>query len=473
MKQFLFLILLLASTTNRTWSQNPMVCRLGFAYDISLSPNWGKGKPVITKIYPYSSAEQAGLQVYDIIEAIENVPVTELTPPEITAMMNPADKNEVALRITNLRDLDKTIVVTKDCKRADAITEEQLAVAFSMYSPENTSERLFVCPFKTAVRADTVDFRTFRTFGFEKIDDNNRRIELAINSAIEKELKKKGLIQASSPDISIQTYYSYQRNPNYRKTSVQQRTEARATYRYDFALNKIERFPFLDITTPESDAEYTLQLGVRLIDRKIKPGRTIWETEANELMEAPFKLESYAQSHIPLMFMQYPYVKYSKNVTFLYSQKSYNYTGLNYDAANLSHILNVELNSPAHAAGIRMRDIVEKIDNQSMEYTAEEFTAAYKQFIMNTMSLRDESTVFTDANGFKQCMFWNKLKYIDVMDAIQNPHNKTAFAYIYKYAPYISPSGTNVCIFVIRRGKDRREVIIRPSIHSEMTIEIK
>jgi hypothetical protein len=460
---------------NTSWAQgqNPTICRLGFTYDISISPNWGKGKPVVTKIYPYSPAEQAGLKIFDVIEAIENVPVSDMAPPEISSMMNPADKAEVALKVSNLRDSSRIVIVSKECKRADAISEEQLAVAFSMYSPENTSERIFVCPFKTAVIGDSLDFRTFKTFGFDKVDEDNRKFEETINAAIEKELKKKGLSPSlTTPDLLVQTYYSYQRNPNYRKNDVAKH-ESKVAYRYDFALNKIEKFPFLDTSTPESDAEFTLQLGIRLIDRKIKPGRTVWETEANELLDAPFRLATYAQSHIPLMFMQYPYVKYSKNVPFIFSQKSYNYTGLNYDINNLSQIMDVDLNSPAHAVGIRARDIVEKIDNQSMEFTSAEFTAAYKQFIKNTMPLRDESTTFTDANGFKQCMFWDKLKYPQVMDAIQNPYNKTAFAYLYKYAPYMSPSGANTVVLTIRRGKEKKEIVIRPTIHSEMTIEIK
>jgi hypothetical protein len=473
MKQLVLISLLLAAWGGRALGQNPSICRLGFTYDISQSANWGKGKPVVTKVYPYSSAEQVGVKPYDIIESIEGVSVTEMTPAEIAAMLNPAGKNEVTLQVTNLTDLAKLLAVGKECKRTDAIPEDQLAVAFSMYSPENTSERLFTCPFKTTVTPDTVDFRLFKTFGFGKADENNRRIEESINAALEKEFKKKGLSPVTSnPDILIETYYSYQQNPNYRKSSVV-RIDKKPIYRYDYSLSRMEKFPFLDVAVPESEAEYLLQLGVRLIDRRIKPGRTLWEVEANELMESPFRLDSYAQSHIPLMCQQYPYTKYIKNVQFLISQKSYNYTGIQFDINHLNQVMEVDLNSPAHAAGIRIRDVIEKIDGQSMNHSAEEFTAAYKQFITNTMPLRDERTAFTDANGFQLCMLWDKMKYSQVVDAVQNPYNMTAFTYLYKFAPYISPSGTNACVFTVRRGKDRREVVIRPAIHAEMTVEIK
>jgi hypothetical protein len=454
-------------------SQNPVICRLGFTYDISRSLNWGKGKPVVTKIYPYSPAEKAGVKLFDIIEAIEGISTAEMTPPELTAMMNPDGKNAVILRLRSLSDTARMVTVAKDCKRTDAISEDQLAIAFSMYSPENTSERVFICPFKTGITADTVDLSRFTYFAFAPVDEANARLETVINAAIEKEFKKKGLsFRAYNPDVVIETFYSYNRNPNYRKSSIAAKNK-QSVYRYDFALSRMESFPFLEQGVPESEAEYLLQLGLRLVDKRIKPGRILWEAEANELLSAPFRLETYAQSHIPLLCMQFPYVKYTRNVQFLVSMKSFNYTGISYDINNLSTVMSVDLNSPAHAAGIRIRDVIEKIDNQSLEHTAEEFTAAYKQFIANTMPLRDEATVFTDANGFKQCMHWDKLKYVQVLDAIQNPYNMTAFAYLYKFAPYMSPSGTNSCTLNVRRGRTRSEVMIRPAIHTETTVEIK
>ena len=44
---------------------------------------------------------------------------------------------------------------------------------------------------------------------------------------------------------------------------------------------------------------------------------------------------------------------------------------------------------------------------------------------------------------------------------------------LYYFAPYINPSGNNACTFNIKRGKTKLEVIIRPTIRSEVTVEIK
>ncbi|MDR2809622.1 MAG: DUF4136 domain-containing protein [Tannerellaceae bacterium] len=472
MKPFILSALLLISFAGNAQSPASTVCRLGFTYDISRSPHWGNGKPVVTNVYPYSSAEEAGLKVNDIIETIEGTSVEELGAENIAEQLNPAEKNEVKLTVTNLADSAKPMTVKKDCKRTDAITESQLAVAFSMYSLESTSERSFVCPFKTST--DTVNFARYKSFAFAPIDENNRLLEETINACIEKELRKKGMAyNAANPDIVVETFYLYNKNPNYVKAPKNSLSQPLPVYRYDFALNQMQKYPFLPSGTAETMAEYILQLGIRFIDKQHKPGSVVWECEANEWMSAPFRLENYAQTHIPLMCMQYPYAKYSRNVQFFVSRKMYNYTGINYDINRLEQIVDVDFDSPAYIAGIRMRDRIEKIENQNLNRTAEEYTAAYKQFIMQTMSLRNPETLFTDANGFRFCMYWKEFHYTQVADALRNPKNMAVFAYLYKYAPYVNPSGVNTCTFHIRRGKERMAIVVRPTIHTETTVTIQ
>lgn len=454
-------------------AQNPTLCRIGFTYDISQSNNWGKGKPVITAIYPYSSAETVGLKPNDIIESIDGIPVTDIKTEDIPGLLNPAGKNEISLTISNIESSDKQVIVKKECKRSDAITEDQLASAFAMYSLESTSERLFTCPFKTTTTNDSIDFAFFQTFAFSPIDEDNQKLEEAINTSIEKELRKKGLsFNASDPDMVVQTFYYYKKNPNY-KGENKVVVNKQPIYRYDLTLNRMQKFPFLSYAAAEAEAQYLLQLGFRLVDQRFSPGRVLWECEANEMLESPFRLENYAQTHIPLMCMQYPYAKYSRNVQFQVNQKVYNYTGINYDINKLELVMSVDPNSPAQTAGVKARDVIEKIDNHLLNRTAEEFTIAYKQFITNTMKFRDPKTVFTDANGFQFCMYWDKFNYTQIADAIQNPKNMAPFSYLYKFAPYVNPSGTNACTFHIKRGKEKVELVIRPTIHTEVMIEIK
>lgn len=474
MKRIILSILLLCTfTIGYAQNKNTSICRLGFSYDISQSKNWGKNKPVITGVIPYSSAELAGVKQGDIIEAIDGVNITEVSPQEIVQLLNPAGKNDVILTISNLTMPSKQVMVKKDCKKTNAITEDQLASAFSMYSLETTAERLFTCPFKTVVTPDSVDFGKFKTFAFATIDENNRKLETVINECIEKEMTKKGLVlDIAKPDILIQTFYFFDKNPNFmglNKVMV----DKEPTYRYNFAHSKMEIFPFLGNSAAEAEAEYLLQYGLRLIDQAYVPGRIIWECEANELLEESFRLEEYARIHTPLMLMQYPYVKYGRNVQFRVNQKTYNYTGISYDIDRLEQVIDVDRNSPAYASGLRAHDVIEKINDHKMNYSAEEFTAGYKNFISKTMKYRDPKTQFTDANGFKRCMFWDTFSYSQVADALQSSGNVGAFSYLYYYAPYINPAGNNACTFNIKRGKNKMELIVRPTMRRETTVEIK
>jgi hypothetical protein len=476
MKQFiqpvLLLCILAGGFAGKVEGQNATICRLGFTYDISASANWGKGKPIITDVFPYSPAEQAGLKVNDLIEAIEGVAIEDIQSEDLPKLLNPAEKSEVWLTVGNLTGLARQVNVNKECKRTDAITEDRLATAFAMYSLETTSERFFVCPFVTAT-ADTVNYALYKTFAFAPVDENNRELEKIINASIEKEFLGKGLAYAAAdPDMLVETFYYYKKNPNYTK-ATRAVANRQPSFRYDFSLGRMEKFPFLAYATAETDAEYLLQLGIRLVDKRYKPGRLLWECEANEMMNAPFRLENYAQTHIPLMCMQYPYAKYKQNVRFMVSQKTYNYTGISYDINRLEQIMDVDEGSPAHQAGLRRGDVVEKIDNLNMNRTAEEYTAAYKQFITNTLSLRDAETLFTDSNGFRHCMYWATFSYAQVAEALRNPGNMAVFSYLYKYAPYVNPSGVNSCTFRIKRGKDKTDVVVRPAIHTETRIVVK
>ena len=53
-------MLLMASGSHaQKKKEQAMVCRTGLTYEISQKINWGKGKPVVIDVTPYSSAERA------------------------------------------------------------------------------------------------------------------------------------------------------------------------------------------------------------------------------------------------------------------------------------------------------------------------------------------------------------------------------------------------------------------------------
>lgn len=465
----LLLLFVFASLLVMKAQSSNELCRLGISYDISDNHKWGYGKPVIISVYPYSPAENAGVKRYDIIEKVEGIPVGELTPDDFSQMLNPFDKDRVRLTLRNYDSPAREVVVMKECLPTNTIKEEQLATAFGMYSLENAVERSFTCPFKTTVTEDNINFLNFRTFAFSEIEESNAAMENTINASIRKELQSKGMAyDAVNPDIVVQTYYFFDKNPKFRGMS-RVRVKNTPVFRYDASLRKMVELPFLS-RVAESEAEYLLQFGIRLVNPKT--GTTIWEAEADELLYEPFDMTKYAQIHIPLMCMQYPFVTYTRNVSFKVGFKTYNYTGLNYDIDRLSVVKKVDPNSPAAEAGIEEGDLIERIEGKDMTKTAEDYTASYKQFVSNSMKYRDEKTLFTDANGFDRCMYWNTFKYPQIEKMLNKPEYLSVFAYLFKFAPYVDMSGSNTLNLQVHRLNKKMDVVIRPVIRTALTLDI-
>ncbi len=474
MKKIFFTILFIVLCLGGSLLQaaDERVCRIGFVFEISKSANWGNGMPVITEVIPYSAAERAGIQLYDIIEQIDGISTLELTPEEINILLYPANKQSVTLMLRSTFNPQRVVILPRECRLSNAISESQLAQAYNMYSLETTYERDFLCPFTITTTKDSVDFSLFRTYAFAEVDLANEELEHNINHIIRAEMEKKGFTaDAYKPDMLIQTFYYFDKNPNYVGQNLIKLKQS--VYRYDFTQSKMRQLPFLDITASESEAAYLLQFGIRIIDQKLEKGRVLWECEANELLEEAFHLETYAQLHVPLMCMQFPYVKDRKNVRFHVKHCLYNYTGINYNIDKLNVVASVDSNSPAYEAGIRTKDVIESIEGQSLDYSIDEFTSAYRQFVMNTMKYRNADTRFTDSNGFNRCMYWDTFQYPEVNKAIRNTNNLTAFAYLYYYAPYINPTSNNAITFYVKQGKkERKKIIIRPTIRTGIAVTI-
>ena len=452
-------------------------CRFGFSYDISYNPHWGNNKPVITSVYPNSPAERAGVKPFDIIEAVEGEPVTENVLDDIHLFLNPPGKEVVELTLKNFKDEARKVKIQKECRSARSLSEMQLSTAFSMYSVENTHERLFSCPFVTNQTSDSIDFSQFKSFDFYDNNENQPELAKRINETIKKELTNRGLsYNPVDPDLRVQVYFSYTKNPNFRpavnKKPLKEK-ESEAVYRYDIANERMVKLPFLPPGTIETEAEYFLKLGLRLEDQKSAKGLIIWESEINELASHAFSLEEFGHIHIPLMIMQFPYVKYARNVHYRLSKKKYNYTGINYSIDDISEIASVDPYSPAAQAGIRPYDKIDAIDNKRMDRTSQQFSSAYRQFLVNTIKLRDESTRFKDANGYPDCMYWDVAKYPLVVKAFNNKSNLTVFSYLFNFEPFINPLGNNTCSFKLRRFKDKLEFLIRPEIRSEITVVVE
>ena len=136
----------------------PIICRAGFAFEISNNPNWGNGEPVVINITPGSPVERAGLKLNDIILEI-NEKGTYLKPHHtIKAWLLDNDKSDMEISIRNLETDFRTISFEKDCRSRNGIDESKLASVFSFYSLEDVQNRTFHIPMKITSNPKSVTF---------------------------------------------------------------------------------------------------------------------------------------------------------------------------------------------------------------------------------------------------------------------------------------------------------------------------
>ncbi len=472
---FLLSSLFIFITLSNVSAQKDIVCRPGFTYTLSESPNWGTHLPVITAVSPYTSAESVGLKYADIILKINGISTVGMSTTEIDEQLNLAGNKDTALEIKNLAKSSRTVFLKRDCKAASAVTENQLASVFEMYGLDFTNERMFLCPFKT-IAPDSVDFARFKTFSFAAVDEANEKIETALNDCIENELTQKGLLLVdSSADLLVETFYYFDKNSNYvgqNKVS----TETPTVKRYNSTTGLVEKFPFLRLSASNAEAEYLLQLGFRLVDKTdttAVSAPVIWECEANERLTEPYSLEEYARIFVPLMCMQYPFVKDAENVRFKASYKTYNYTGIGFNKDSLSQVVDVDQNGPAYAAGIRANDRVLKINKQDAALSIDQLSAAYREFVLASYKYRDATTRFTNAANIKSCMFWAVDDYAAIAEMVKENKYHALFSYLYNFAPYINPTGINTCQFEVVRNLEVLDILVRPTIRTEFTLSIE
>lgn len=471
MKHSILLTVFLNSCFLAFSQTNPkIVCRYGFTFEISTQKNWGYHKPVILSVTPNSSADAAGLYANDIIEKINEKNTAGENIETIIDWLQNSD-NQIQLAVTNLKENQEPRTLDKYCLLNNSLTERDLASIYSFYSLENVQTRTFICPFKTSAKAE-IDLSKYSSFGFENKNVTDIQSETRIKEAIKNCLIQKGLkFLEKNPDLTVKIQYSNEVNPNFRKSL--QSDKLPLAVRYNVNTKSMEKLPIFDnplINT--NQAEFFLKLAIRLFDAKANSNLPVWECEAGELLQSAYLVADYAELHLPLMFMQYPYIKSTEAAQFYYSCSKYNFTGIHYNMNKLKEITEVAPFSPAEKAGIKAGDIVEKINGIKFENKIKTADNKYKQFIFKTFSLRDPATQFSNAEGFSRCMYWDKEKYNLILDEFRKPDFSTAFSYLFYFEPYINLSGgMNIVSFNIKSGKNKEEIKINPVIYSEEIFE--
>ena len=441
------------------------VCRLGFDYEISGRYYWGLGKPIVSSIHLNSPAEKAGLKINDIIERINGVPTENYYSDAIFAMLQ--EEKFIKLVVSNLAYKNKEITFSKDCDLMDAINEKQMLSAFSFYSLEDVQERGFVCPFKTtAKQCAEVSFLNYKTFCFSS-NLPQGKTDNYLNEQIKAILEKKGLTYNTiRPDLYVEAIYTYRKNEDYAPTENKENLPSE--WRYNVKTQIFEKLPiYYNPLIHERNVEQYLTLTIRFIDPKYsteKEPYAVWECTANESLANTYSIRNYADIHIPLMLMQYPYPQTFEKARFRYFKKKYNYTGINYDMNNFQQIIYVDPVSPASQANIEKGDMIQKINGIKTIGDPKKLSSSYRLFIDKTMPLRDEKTKYTDINGYEKCMFWDIFSYPKIEEEIRKPEYNSAFSYLFNFEPYINMLSTNIISFELKRGKQKFTVEIEPII---------
>ena len=453
----------------------PVVCRAGFAFEISNNPNWGSGEPVIINITPGSPAEKAGLKLNDIILEVNNKG-TYLKPHHIIKeWMLDNDNSYIEISIRNLETDFKTIRIDKDCKSRNGIEESKLASVFAFYSLEDVQNRTFHIPMKITTHPKAV-FSDYRTFDFAPAGDGTPDIDARISAVFERMLKKRGLKRdTEDPDFIIQTFYSYQNNPAFKQSSFTDKESVSTNWRFDIEGNRMVKLPLFSPTEVVNNSEvpYFLEFGYRFYDRKHIDSEKmvmVWECEVKERVKSNYGLESYLEINLPLILLKYPYPGSMNLATYEVNFLKYNYTGISYNIDNIASVAYVDPNSPADNAGIKSGDYIRSIQGVKLNNDLKSLTTSYRQFINETMSLRNPNTRYTDTNGYKNCMFWEVGEYNQVSKTLNKRSYRTAFTYLFNFNQYVDWETPRTLSIEIERGKEKILFEIAPKVYESAHI---
>lgn len=424
-------VLALFFSLTETMAQN-QICRIGFEYQMSYNENWGANRPVVLSVEPNSPAGYAGLKVGDIIETINGHSVLDISEQDFLNLLRTPEG--VRMQVSNFGYKAAERILTPECQDRSLIDERLLASSFAMYSLEDECERILTYPFDTG-RAPNISFEKFRYFAFADETGSSSPLDLEIQNQISDRLRSLGLQHnRAEADIIVDTYYTLIHNTYFDKKKVED--TKLFDVRYDVEKRSLVEVPLLPVGGNKQASPFVLTFGIRIFDAH-GSDMLYWSCEAVEHMTEDFSLEEYARLSVPIMLMQFPFVRYNINPQIRFSSHRHNYTGMLFHASDLGLIASVAPNTPVAKVGLKAGDRVVAINDKPLAST-QELTTAYHKFVERTLSYRDERSMFTDRRGVKYCRYWDTSEYKSIAKAFAKEANKTVFSYLFAFRPYVS-----------------------------------
>ena len=113
---------------------------------------------------------------------------------------------------------------------------------------------------------------------------------------------------------------------------------------------------------------------------------------------------------------------------------------------------------------------IRSIEGVKLNNDLKALTASYRQFINETMSLRNPNTRYTDTNGYKNCMFWEVGEYNQVSKTLNKRSYRTAFTYLFNFNQYVDWETPRSLSIEIERGKEKLHFEIAPEVYESAHI---
>lgn len=467
-KKVIFIISVLFYISVLSAQDNESICNLGFKIEISKSQTWGYNEPVVTEVTPGTPAYIAGLRVNDIILEV-NGNGTYLKPLNVIMSWFDLEDDFFSIGIRNFSYSFKQMLVDKNCRSSNAISESELATVFSFYSLRDVQERDFIIPVKVSESEDA-DFFNYRTYNFSESTEEHSELDNQINRIFERVFEQRGLRRdINNPDFIIQTYYSFENNRLWSRLDDSY-IDNLYSWRYDTRNSRMVKVPVCNPAIPvaNNNIMYFLEFGFRFYDRNyIEPGKPmlVYEAEVKEKLSANYNLLDYLELNIPLILLKFPYSKVSSLGRYRVNFFRFNYTGIHYNINDMSTVVHIDPNSPAERVGILPGDVIVEVQGHSLKHSARSLTHGYRRFISETMHYRDKRTKYTDSNGFENAMFWDIIHYYNVAKALDDKRRyKASFAYLFGFNQYIYWDEPLDLSFKVKRDGRVGEYMIRPEV---------
>lgn len=432
-------------------------CRQGLEWRMSYTAAWGKGKPVISLIEPYSPAQYAGLRVGDIIDSINGKSTQGLSTDQVAELLHSTSTVQL-LALSSWGRSSRRVLLGRECRPQRAIAERELAELFALYSPEDAGLRHLRYPYRYE-QSNSFDLTNASSFAFAPSNSATDAVDTPINAELRRLLLSKGLRERTHPDLIISTYYQLE-------PSTPSDASAQYVWRFDPQDRGLRLLPVADTVA----AQYRVTLGIQIQDAATRA--IVWSCEANEGLSSAMSIVDYALYNLEVMLTQFPMVLRHESPSIEAHTLRYYYTGLIYAHDDLARIVDIEDGSPAMRAGLRPGDRIKAIDGRPMEQGGSDAVlASYYQLMERTERYRATSLPILSMPTSGQMAFpWSLDQSANIAEALDRSRSAAALSYLFAFRPYIKASGSPSLTFEIERSGHDYTVRVEPQLRKESTI---